>query len=235
MTLQVIGAGFARTGTMSMQQALNDLGFGPTYHMNDVFQNPAHAQTWLDYGDTTTADWDAMFAKYGATVDFPASLAWRELYDAYPEAKVVLTTRDPEKWWQSMEAVIWPTRTLFPAWLKRAIPFTQRWTDMVEKLVWKNTFDGKFLDKAHAIAVFNDHVEEVNAYCDPERLLVFEVAQGWEPLCDFLDVPVPSGSFPHLNDTASLKRRFFGIRWGTRAAPVIAGAAGLAALVRFLG
>lgn len=221
MTVQVIGAGFARTGTMSMQKALNDLGLGPTYHMNDVFQNPSHAQDWLDYGETDTADWDAMFAKYHAVVDFPASLAWRELYDHYPEAKVVLTVRDRDRWWDSMNAVIYPTRTLFPAWLKRVIPFTQRWTDMVDSLVWTRTFDGKFLDKAYAIQVFDDHVEEVQAYCDPARLLIFEVSQGWQPLCEFLDVPVPATSFPHLNDTASLKRRFAGIRWGTRALPYL--------------
>ena len=93
--MKVIGAGFARTGTLSMQSALNTLGFGRTYHMNDVFQNPSHAQLWLDFAESRTADWDALFAGYNACVDFPASCAWKELYDAYPDSKVVLTGAGP--------------------------------------------------------------------------------------------------------------------------------------------
>lgn len=219
MTLQVVGAGFARTGTLSMQKALNDLGFGRTYHMNDVFQNRSHTQRWLDFGETGTANWDDLFKKYQSVVDFPASCAWRELYDEYPRSKVVLTVRDPAAWWESVATVIYPTRTMFPAWLKRVVPNTQRWLDMVDSLVWTGLFDGRFLDEKHAIDVFERHIEEVQAHCDPERLLVFQVSQGWEPLCEFLGVPVPAGPFPHLNDSKSLRRRFAGIRWGTRLAP----------------
>lgn len=232
MTLQVIGAGFGRTGTLSMQQALNDLGFGPTYHMNDVFKNPSHAQLWLDYGDTGTANWDHMFEKYNATVDFPACCAWRELYDQYPDAKVVLTVRDPDRWWESVNGVLYPARTLYAPWLLKAVPFTQRWTDMVESLVWSGTFNDRFADQEYATQVFRDHIDEVQAYCDPDRLLVFEVAQGWEPLCEFLDVPVPAQPFPHLNDSATLKRRFAGIRWGTRLAPYALAAGAVAAVLR---
>jgi len=231
MTLQVIGAGFARTGTLSMQNALDKLGLGPTYHMNDVFRNPSHAQVWLDYGETGTADWDGLFSKYHSTVDFPASCAWKDLYDEYPEAKVVLTVRDPDSWWESMNAVIYPTRTLYPRWLTRAVPFTQRWLDMVDRLVWSGIFDGRFPDKTHATEIFERHIETVQAHCDPDRLLVFEVYEGWQPLCDFLDVPVPAVPFPHLNDSASLRRRFAGIRWGTRAAPYLLAAVAAAAAV----
>jgi len=232
MALQVIGAGFARTGTLSMQRALDELGFGPTYHMNDVFTNPSHAQLWLDFGETGTVDWDRLFKKYRASVDFPAACAWRELYDKYSDAKVVLTVRDPDAWWESVATVLYPARTLYPGWLTKVVPFTQRWLDMVDRLVWSGTFDGRFLDKAHATQVFRDHINEVQAYCDPERLLVFEVAQGWQPLCDFLDVPVPAGPFPHVNDAASLQRRFAAIRWGTRVAPYALGATALAASLR---
>ena len=232
MTLKVIGAGFGRTGTLSLQRALNDLGFGPTYHMNDVFRNPSHAQLWLDYAATGAADWETLFDKYTATVDFPACCAWRELYDKYPEAKVVLTVRDPEAWWASTARVIYPTRTLYPTWLKRMVPFTQRWLDMVDSLVWSGTFHGRFPDKSYAIGVFNDHIREVQAYCDPGRLLTFEVSQGWRPLCDFLDVPVPAQPFPHLNDSASLRRRFAVIRWGTRLAPYVLASTALTLFLR---
>lgn len=232
MTLKVVGAGYARTGTLSLQKALNDLGFGPTYHMNDVFQNPSHAQKWIDYADTGTADWDAMFAKYESVVDFPASCAWRELYEEYPASKVLLTVRDPAKWWTSVATTIYPSRTMFPRWLRLMIPFTQRWLDMVDRLVWSGIFDGRFEDEAHATAIFEQHIEAVRAHCDPDRLLVFRVSEGWQPLCDFLGVPVPDGPFPHLNDSKSLRRRFLGIRWGTRIAPFALAAAGIRALRR---
>lgn len=229
MTLQIIGAGYGRTGTLSLKQALDDLGFGPTYHMNEVFRNPEHAQLWLDYGESGTADWDALFIDYQSCVDFPACCAWEDLYEKYPTAKVVLTVRDPDSWWHSTANVIYPTRTMFPIWLKRAVPFTQRWLDMVDRLVWSGIFDGRFEDQAHATNVFQEHIEQVRAHCDPDRLLVFQVSEGWEPLCDFLEVPVPAGPFPHVNDARSLQRRFAGIRWGTRIAPfallAIAGAA----------
>lgn len=215
-----------------MQQALNDLGFGPTYHMNDVFENPSHVQTWLDYGESGTADWDHLFANYQSAVDFPAACAWADLYDEYPEAKVVLTVRNPGSWWRSTSEVIYPTRTMFPTWLRKTVPFTQRWLDMVDRLVWTGTFNGRFEDRAYAINVFEQHIETVREYCDPERLLIFDVADGWPPLCDFLDVPIPAGPFPHLNDAASLKRRFAGIRWGTRLVPPIALLGAAAAVMR---
>ena len=230
MTLRVVGAGFGRTGTLSLQKALDDLGFGPTYHMNDVFQNPSHVQQWLDYADIGTADWDSLFADYRSVVDFPACNAWRELYEAYPDSKVVLTVRDPASWWKSTAEVIYPTRTMFPSWLKRVVPFTQRWLDMTDRLVWSGTFDGRFEEQDHATAVFQQHIATVRAHCDPERLLVFDVAQGWEPLCEFLGVPVPAEPFPHLNDSRSLRRRFAIIRWGSRLAPFVLLAATLAAV-----
>lgn len=232
MTLRIVGAGYARTGTLSLQKALDDLGFGPTYHMNEVFVNRSHVQQWLDYGETGTADWDNLFIKYRSVVDFPASCAWKDLYTEYPDAKVVLTVRDPDSWWHSVANVIYPTRTMFPAWLRTMVPFTQRWIDMVDRLVWTGIFDGRFEDQAHATAIFREHIETVRAHCDPERLLVFEVSEGWQPLCEFLGVPVPDGPFPHLNDSKSLRRRFAGIRWATRLGPVALLATAAAALRR---
>ncbi len=213
-----------------MQQALDQLGLGPTYHMNDVFRETSHLQRWLDYADHGTADWDALFSGYRSAVDFPAACAWKELYQAYPDAKVVLTVRDPEAWWASITDVLYPrTRTMFPTWLRRVVPFTQGWLDMTDRLVWAGIFDGRILDKEYAMATFDEHIEAVRAACDPERLLVFDVSQGWEPLCAFLGVPVPSGPFPNANDRNALRRRFEAIRWGTRLAPIgLAAAAALA-------
>ena len=108
---------------------------------------------------------------------------------------------------------------MFPAWVKRLIPFTERWLDMTDRLIWSGIFDGRFEDRAHAEGVFQAHTEDVRTQCDSGRLLVF-VSRGWQPLCGFLGVPVPPTPFPHVNDSKSLHRRFAVIRWGTRLGPL---------------
>jgi len=220
MALQVIGAGFGRTGTLSLKHALDELGFGPTYHMEEVLKHPSHVRLWLDYAERGTTDWDRMFEGYASAVDFPASCAWKELAERYPDAKVVLTVREPAAWWSSTAATLHPTRTMFPAWVKRLVPFTQRWLDMTDRIVWSGIFGGRFEDRAHAEQVFVAHNEAVRRECEPARLLVFEVSEGWAPLCELLGVPVPPTPFPHVNDARSLQRRFAAIRWGTRLGPV---------------
>jgi hypothetical protein len=224
MPLKVIGAGFGRTGTLSLKRALDELSFGPTYHMEDVVRRPSHVASWLRYARTGDVNWDEVFAGFGSGVDFPVSCVWEELASYYPEAKIVLTIRDPQAWWTSTETTIYRTRTMFPRWLMRLAPVTGRWVEMVDRLVWDGVFDGRFADRDHAVAVFERHIANVRSVCPPDRLLVFDVAEGWEPLCSFLDVPIPNRPFRRLNDATALQRRFAAIRWGTRAAPVAAAA-----------
>lgn len=231
MSLHVIGAGFGRTGTLSLKRALDELGFGPTYHMDEVVRRPSHVASWLRYARTGEVDWDGIFSGFGSGVDFPVSCVWKELAAHYPDAKIVLTVRDPRAWWTSTRTTIYPTRTMFPRWLQRLVPLTARWLEMVDRLVWDGIFEGRFTDRDHAIRVFERHVADVEATCPPERLLVFDVAAGWEPLCAFLDVPVPDRPFPRLNEARTMRRRFSAIRYGTRMVPV-AGAAVVAALAR---
>ncbi len=223
--MQVIGAGFGRTGTLSLKRALEELGFGPTYHMQEAMRRPAHVRRWLDYADTGKADWEALFAEFGSGVDYPVCCVWEELAAHYPEAKVVLTVRDPDKWWESTNSTIHGFRAAFSPWFQRAVPAAGRFVEMVERLVWDGLFDGRFTDRDHAIEVFTRHVEHVRTTCAPERLLVFDVADGWDPLCAFLDVPVPDRPFPHLNDAKATRRNVTFVRWGTRAAPAVGGAA----------
>lgn len=234
MPLQVVGAGFGRTGTLSLKRALDELGFGPTYHMEEVVRRPSHIASWLRYARTGEANWDEIFSGFGSGVDFPVSCVWEGLAAYYPDAKIVLSIRDPQAWWTSTETTIYPTRTMFPRWLMRLAPVTGRWVEMVDRLVWDGIFDGRFADRDHAVAVFERHLANVEATCPRDRLLVFDVAEGWEPLCSFLDVPIPDRPFPRLNDARTLQRRFAVVRWGTRAAPV-AGAAFIAALARRRG
>jgi hypothetical protein len=217
----VIGAGYGRTGTLSLKHALEDLGFGPTYHMEEVIRRPSHVDRWLRYARTGKVDWDDLFSGFGSGVDFPVSCVWEELASHYPDAKVVLSVRDPQQWWASTASTIYGFRTVFPGWLKRLVPMTGRWVEMVDRLVWDGIFGGRFADRDHAVAVFERHIDQVRATCPPERLLVFDVADGWEPLCRFLDVPVPSHPFPRLNDARVIQHRIAALWWGTRAAPIV--------------
>jgi hypothetical protein len=224
-SMQVIGAGFGRTGTLSFKRALEELGFGPTYHMQEAMRRPSHIRRWLDYARSGEADWDALFAGFGSGVDYPVSCVWQELAAFYPDAKVVLTVRDPDRWWESTVSTIYGFRSAFAPWFQRAVPMAGQFVEMVDRLVWDGLFHGRVTDRAHAVEVFNRHVEHVRSTCSNERLLVFDVADGWEPLCAFLDVSVPDRPFPHLNDAKVTRRVVAPVRFGTRALPVVAASA----------
>lgn len=232
--MKVIGSGFGRTGTMSMKHALEELGMGPCYHMEEVMRTPGHIAMWHDIGRGRPVDWQRLFSGYESAVDFPASVVYRELMEAFPDAKVVHTVRDPDRWYESTLETIYQGRTLVPRWLQRLVPFTGRFADMVDLMVWDRVFEGRFEDRAYALARFDEWTDEVIATVPPERLLVFDVREGWEPLCAFLGVLQPAGEFPRVNDRESILRRFRIIRAVTRTGPaVLAGAVvGLLALRR---
>ena len=200
MGIKVIGAGFGRTGTLSLKGALEQLGFNPCYHMMEVFERPGHIDAWYQTSRDGKVDW-SLFNDYQSIVDWPAVRYWRELIAHYPSAKVVLSLRDAESWYKSaFETIYGRMMTPVPA----DAPEERRvHRAMARKIVLEDTFGGRFEDKRHAIGVFERHNDEVRATIDPSRLLVFNVKEGWEPLCRFLEVPVPDEPFPRLNDTAS--------------------------------
>ncbi len=203
MALKVVGAGFGRTGTLSLKNALEQLGFGPCYHMFGVIERPDHIEMWHRMAYGGSIDWDLLFKDFQSVVDWPAARYWRELAGHYPHAKVLLSLRDPESWYKSV------TDTIYQG-LKLRIPddvpqVRRHQLEMARKIVMEDTFGGRFEDKAHAIAVYNRHNEEVRRTIPPNRLLVFEPREGWAPLCRFLGVPVPQEPFPHLNDTAFIQ------------------------------
>jgi hypothetical protein len=201
MALKVVGAGFGRTGTLSLKYALEKLGFGPCYHMREVFPRPDHVRAWHRLAFTGVMDWDALFQDFRATVDWPSARWWRELAAHYPDAKVILSLRNPEAWYKSMSDTIYqpmknPVRADVPELIRLQ-------NEMARKAILADTFDNRFENKAHAIEVFNRHNQKVRDTIDPARLLVFEARDGWAPLCRFLDVPVPAEPYPHVNDTVS--------------------------------
>ncbi len=201
MALKVVGAGFGRTGTLSLKVALEKLGCGPCYHMAEVFPRPEHVAMWHRLAFENTIDWDELFGGFQATVDWPSARWWREIAAHYPEAKVLLSVRDPEAWYKSMsDTIAQPMREPAP---DSAPEIVRLQSQMIRKSVLAETFDNRFEDKAHAIEVFKRHSQEVRDAIDPARLLVFDVREGWAPVCRFLDVPIPDEPFPRLNDTAT--------------------------------
>jgi len=208
MTIKVIGAGFGRTGTTSLKAALEELGFDPCYHMIEALTHPAHVAVWLAALAGQPPDWRAFFATYQATVDWPACTFYQELLQRYPEAHVVLTVRDPERWYASTRNTIYRLpRSPMMRVLRLCVPHFRRFFRMNEDLIWQGTFGGQFADREHAIRIFQAHNAAVQAHVPAERLLVYDVREGWEPLCRFLGVRVPPGKpFPRLNDTATMQR-----------------------------
>lgn len=202
MALSVIGAGFGRTGTLSLKGALEQIGFGPCYHMLEVMKIKSASGDWYQAACGDDMDWDAVFEGYNATVDWPSCTFYRELADTYPEAKVILTVRDPKRWYESAINTIFTSMQLD---MPGAPPSIQAQMKMARKLIAENTFGGDLGDEGNAIAVFNAHIEDVKSTIPAERLLVYEVAEGWEPLCAFLDVPVPDTPFPKVNTTEDFR------------------------------
>jgi len=201
MALKVVGAGFGRTGTLSLKIALEKLGFGPCYHMAEVFPRPQHVAMWHRLAFEHQMDWDQLFDGFHATVDWPSARWWREIAAHYPDAKVLLSVRDPEAWYASMINTIYqPMKSPAP---DHAPELVRIQSEMARKSILAETFDNRFEDKAHVIEVFKRHNQDVRDSVDPARLLEFDVREGWAPLCRFLEVPIPDEPFPRLNDTAS--------------------------------
>jgi hypothetical protein len=212
--LKVIGAGLGRTGTESLKMALEQLGFGACYHMFELMKHPEQLPEWEKLNRGETPDYDFLFRGYQATADFPAALYYREFMAQYPEAKVVLTVRDADKWYDSasktilrkIPAVFMALMPVFGLFSKtaRSYPAIHRYA---LEVIHDGFFDGRTHDREYTKAIFNAWNEEVKRTVPAGLLLVFEVKEGWEPLCRFLGVPVPATPFPHANAGESFDRK----------------------------
>lgn len=212
MSLEVIGAGFGRTGTLSLKLALEELGFGPCYHMAETLARPEHDDLWLAIARDRSRDWRAILDGYASAVDWPALMIWKELAAAYPHAKIVLTVRDPDAWYDSAAKTIFARMRDFASALAdddaaSVDPARRAHMRMVNAVVVDRSFGGN-LDRAHAIGVFNAHNDEVRRTVPAERLLMFESNEGWEPLCAFLGVPIPATAYPKVNTANEFAARF---------------------------
>lgn len=210
MPLKVIGAGFGRTGTLSLKLALEKLGFGPCYHMVEAHQRPEHVQPWRDAAAGRPVDWTALFQGYQAAVDWPACNHWEAQLAAFPEAKVILTERDPERWHASIMNTIYPSSAARrkAAAADGADPLARDLADMIYEVIWDGVFDGRMDDKDHVIARYLAHNQGVRQRAPADRLLIFDPAAGWPPLCEFLGCPQPDEPYPKTNTTAEFQKRF---------------------------
>jgi hypothetical protein len=202
MALEIIGPGFGRTGTHSLKLALEQLGFGPAHHMYEVRDHPEQLAAWEAVARGESVDWDEVFRGYRSQVDWPGARVWRELARQWPGAKVILTVRDPDAWFDSVQATIagfLALRGQLPDAHANAI------AAMGQALIAEQVFDDRLTDRAHATRVFRDHIASVQAEIAPERLLTFDFRDGWEPLCGFIGVPVPDTPYPQTNSSKAFR------------------------------
>jgi hypothetical protein len=196
MTLKVVGAGFGRTGTRSLKEALEILGLGPCHHMMEVFMHPEQVPFWDRAALGEKVDWNEVFAGYQSACDWPSCTFYKELADVYPHAKVILSLRDPKAWYKSISNTIMPS-------MREGSRLPGIFGPL---LLGKKTFNDDF-SEAHMIDVYERHNEEVKRTIPKDRLLVFEATDGWDKLCAFLGVPVPDKPYPNMNTTEEFQSR----------------------------
>jgi hypothetical protein len=212
--MRLIGAGLPRTGTLSQKVALEMLGLAPCYHMVNVLGDLEQAPLWRRALEGEP-QWSEIFDGFQATVDWPGSFFWRELADAYPDAKVLLSVRDAEGWERSMRDTIWGIfygEILIRDLSRARCHVDPAWRDYIELMeqMWRQSGlidSGAQTTSESMRAAMERFNEEVKDGIAPDRLLVWSVADGWEPLCEFLELPVPDTPFPHLNDSREFIER----------------------------
>jgi hypothetical protein len=196
MALEIVGSGFGRTGTMTTKDALGILGFGPTHHMVEILEDPSQIGLWKHHMAGRPVDWSAVFKGYRSQVDFPGAAVWQDLLTAFPDARVIHTERPEDAWWASFNKTIGKVFRLAET-LPLPDPIMDVTVSFRDGLI--GTLLGDYRDRETAIAAYRANNARVRKAVPPDRLLVFDVAQGWKPLCAFLDVPVPDTPFPHHN------------------------------------
>ena len=200
--MQVISLGLGRTGTYSLKLALERLGFGPCHHMAEVRDHAAEQMPlWID-AVAGQPDWNAIYAGYRSAADWPTAGFARELVARYPHAKFLLTVRSPESWAESFSETI----RRFLVERERVRPEAQPWVDMVLGVLRKTGLP-EGLDVQRLRDAFLAHNATVRSLLPPGRLLVYQVKEGWGPLCAHLGVPVPNEPFPRTNDRGEFWER----------------------------
>ena len=206
--MKVFGAGFGRTGTMSLKFALEKLRIGPCYHMREVVSRPSHIKLWYDISRGEHPNWNRLFSGFNSAVDFPVCLFYKQLINKFPEAKFILTLRDFDTWYISTANTIYKVPSILPDWFEKVVYPIRMFIVMQVNLIWVGLFKNNFSDRDSTKLVYYEHMESVKKIIPADKLLIYNVKEGWEPLCEFLDVDVPDIPFPKVNDTAEMLRNF---------------------------
>jgi hypothetical protein len=206
MGLQVIGAGISRTGTESLKKALEHLGFGKCYHMYELMTNPGHLVHWKEMMETGTTDLEVLFTGYQSAVDLPACSYYQRLMSEYPQAKVILSVRDPDQWYESASMTIFlrlprPFIKLlsYIGRLSPKIRWFVQYSYYIDEFMDARFFQGKAKNPGACKELFNQWNRMVVESVPAQKLLVYNISEGWEPLCRYLEVPVPGIPFPAGN------------------------------------
>ncbi len=213
--MKIIGAGLPRTATLTQKISLEMLGFGPCYHMVNILSDMSLVQRWQDAFEGGT-DWEKIFEGFQSTVDWPGAFFYRELIDAFPDAKVLLSARDGAAWARSMHDTIWGL--FYGDVMMRDLSSARArvdsgWAQYMELMrsMWQRSGllgdDEESFDAGAMATGMERHIAEVRSVVPAERLLVWQPADGWEPLCEFLEVPVPHAPLPRVNDSSMFADR----------------------------
>ncbi|KAL5325819.1 hypothetical protein ACEPPN_006952 [Leptodophora sp. 'Broadleaf-Isolate-01'] len=208
--LKIIGAGYGRTGTLSLCEALDLLGL-PCHHMEKVILDPTQEASVFRraYDEGFKPDWDEVFKNYDAAVDWPAAAFWEDIWYKYPDAKVILTVRDPEDWYKSVGMTIrdWPMAP------EEKWPERMQKTRLMARSVVKQGVLRNYENKDAMIQQYMDHIEYVKEVVPKKQLLVLGLGEGWGPLCHFLGLPIPKDvAYPYANRGVDFGRKMFEVR-----------------------
>ncbi|KAG0646936.1 hypothetical protein D0Z07_6471 [Hyphodiscus hymeniophilus] len=204
--MEILCLGLCRTATQSLADALEVLGYNRIYHMREVFKNQ-HGQYWISALEAKyekkdkpfgREEFDQFLGDYAGVSDIPAALFYEELIDAYPEAKIILTTRDEDKWFESMKATVWHLHESRKAASAKGIPY--RLSELQYEHVWGGDPD------TYGRAKYREHNERLRSIAPNDRFLEYQVQEGWQPLCSFLNKEVPTVPFPRSDDWAEYKK-----------------------------
>lgn len=204
MTIQLIGAGLGRTGTMSLKLALEQLLGGTCHHMMEVFGHPDEIPSWDAAMRGNDVDFPTLLDPYCAIVDYPGAAVWRELATAFPDAPVLLSTRaTPQVWWESASSTIFPSTQREPdegddVWL------AQR---RMISAMFERSLGADLTDADAAMASYEAHNAAVRAEIAPDRLFEYQPGDGWGPICAALGLAEPTASFPHTNTREEFRSR----------------------------
>ncbi|RDW91053.1 hypothetical protein BP5796_02218 [Coleophoma crateriformis] len=225
VNLQVINLGLSRTGTTSVSAALEILGFAPCHQGVDTFRNPVLREGWIsllkDISSGRTQGSEAcprihhLMRGYRSSCDHPINMLPREVFATYLNAKYILATRvgGAAAWWKSFDGTVgvhfrndWGNRVFL--FLLMPVGFLRRMTVQIEEnrklcMSMFGSVEAGLHDKHNAL---------VRKVIPDGQLLEYNVQQGWGPLCEFLEVPVPDVPFPMVNEADSMKTIYFGMQ-----------------------